>query len=126
MTGSENKPYREYERDMNVKPVGIGLVHGDSETILPDKIEGTASDTLIQLGLLAEDTSDALLFFSMAAYIRRDNLTALYNRALVNIKIGDYDAALSDIRHCHEIDLDDPVYEKLEKMLNSLVHEPDC
>ena len=126
MTRLENKPNAKYETDMIDTIEDNRLMREFLESFLANEIDVTASDTLIQLGLLAEDSGDALFFFSMAAYIQRDNIIALYNRALVNIKIGDYNAALSDIRHCHEIDLDDPVYEKLEKMLSSLDQVPDC
>ena len=122
MTSLENKPYGKYATDMPDNIEDNRLMREFLESFISNEIDVTASDTLIQLGLLSEDTRDALFFFSMAAYIQRDNVIALYNRALVNIKIGDYNAALSDIRHCHEIDLDDPEYEKWEIFLNNLAH----
>lgn len=82
-------------------------------------------EELVHLGLHCEERTDALLLFSLAAYIRKDYLPALFQRALVYYDFENYDLALLDIQHCRDLDLDNPEYEKWENLLNSLVHAAD-
>ena len=94
-----------------------------------NKLATTPPEELVRQGLSCEERSDAILLFSLAAYIRKDYLPALYHRALVYYDSGNYDLALLDIQQCRDLDLDDPVYERWENLINNLVHaahESDC
>ena len=86
-------------------------------------------EDLVKQGLCCKDKYDALILFSLAAYIRKDYLPAFFHRALVYYDFGNYDQALFDIQHCRDLDLDNQLYERWENMLNNLVHathESDC
>ena len=94
-----------------------------------NRLAAMPPEELVHNGLCCNDKSEPLLLFSLAAYTRKDYLPALFNRALVYYDSGNYDLALLDIQHCRDLDLDDPVYEKWENLLNNLVHvthESDC
>jgi len=86
------------------------------------QLAATPPEALVLKGLCCEERFNAILLFSLAVYIRKDYLPALFHRALVYYDSGNYDLALMDIRHCRDLDLDDPVYERWENLINDLVH----
>lgn len=81
-------------------------------------------DELLQEGVYCKDKAMAIILFSLAIYLRKDFLLALYCRALLYFEIGQFNLALMDITRCHDLDLDNSYfYVKWEKLLNNLVQQ---